>query len=258
MNISQFIGKKIMNFLGEVKEIIVLLIQIITFIPKIPQNRSLVIEQMEIVGSSSLPLVILIGTFTGAIAGIEATSLFEKFNLLQIAKPFIGASIATAVFTELTPVLLALVIAGRVGASMTAQLGTMNVTEQIDALDMMAIDKNRFLAMPRVIAAISMMPVLAVFSNIVALVGAFLLVYLKFNFPLDSFMTSIINFFSLKEIVICLTKAFIFGGLTSLIGVHVGFKTVGGAEGVGKSTVRAYTLSAAAILIFDAILGGIL
>ena len=251
------IGKKVNNFFREFIAIIKLTINVILYIPRIFKDRALVIEQMEIVGANSLPLVLLIGTFTGAIAALQASSLFDKFNLLQIAKPFFGASIATAVFTELTPVLLALVIAGRVGASMTAQLGTMNVTEQLDALDMMAIDKNRFLAMPRLFAAITMMPILAIFSNVVALIGAYILIYVKFDFPLETYLDSIQNFFSMQEIFICLAKSVVFGGITAIIGVYVGFRTLGGAEGVGKSTVRAYTISAATILIIDALFGTI-
>lgn len=219
------------------------------------QNKNLVIAQMKIIGSDSLPLLVLIGSFTGAIAALQATGLFIKFNLLALAKPFIGSSIATAVFTELTPVLTALVIAGRVGGSMAAEIGTMKVTEQIDALEMMAIDKVRYLAMPRVLAAICMMPVLGVFSNVVAIFGGYLLTMVQFDFSITMFFESIQRFFKLSEIITGLAKMLIFGGLTAVIGCHIGFKTSGGAEGVGQSTVRAYTLSAAMILIVDALFG---
>ena len=212
---------------------------------------------MAIVGADSLPLVLLIGSFTGAIAAIQATSLFTKFNILTLAQGFIGSSIATVVFTELTPVLTALVIAGRVGGAMAAQLGTMTVSEQIDALDMMAIDKNRYLSMPRVFAALVMMLILAVFSSVVALIGGFIITHIKYDFSFYSFFDSAVRYFKISEVIICLLKSFIFGGITALIGCHVGFRTTGGAEGVGNSTVRAYTISAATILIIDAIFGAI-
>lgn len=255
LNLFAIIGRSIMNFFREFGQISILSFRILRYFPRIRKDRKLVLEQMEIVGSDSLPLVVLIGSFTGAIAALQATNLFEKFNLVGIAKPFIGSSIATVVFTELTPVLTALVIAGRVGGSMAAQLGTMNVTEQIDALEMMAIDKNRFLGMPRAIAALTMMPILAVFSNVVALAGAYILTMLKFEFTFDVFFDSVLRFFAISEIMLGLTKSLVFGGVTALIGVHVGFSTSGGAEGVGNSTVRAFTLSAAAILILDALFG---
>jgi phospholipid/cholesterol/gamma-HCH transport system permease protein len=249
------LGRKVINFAGEFGKITILLANVFRYLPRIIKDRKIVIEQMSIIGADSLPLVILIGSFTGAIAALEATLLFAKFNLIGITRPFLGASIATAVFTELTPVLTALVIAGRVGGAIAAQIGTMKVSEQIDALEIMAIDKDRYLAMPRVISALVMMPILVVFSNVVALIGAFILTHVKFDFTSYEFFISIQQYFSMKEVVISLSKSMIFGGLTALIGCHVGFMTTGGAEGVGNSTVRAFTISAAVILIVDAIFG---
>jgi len=252
------LGRLIINFVREIGQITMLLINIIKYIPRIAKDRVLVLQQMSIVGSDSLPLVLLIGSFTGAIAALQATNLFDKFNLIGIATPFLGSSIATVVFTELSPVLTAIVIAGRVGGGMAAQLGTMKVTEQIDALEMMAIDRNRYLAMPRVIAALVMMPILAVFSNVVAILGGFILTAAKFNFSAFTFFDSIRVFFLASDVFIGLFKSLVFGGVTALIGVHVGFTTTGGAEGVGKSTVRAFTMSAATILILDALFGYLL
>ncbi|MER3330189.1 MAG: ABC transporter permease [Candidatus Kapaibacterium sp.] len=252
------IGRLIIGFVREIGQITLLMGKILKYVPRIGKDRSLVLEQMSIVGSDSLPLVVLIGSFTGAIAALQATNLFDKFNLIGIATPFLGSSIATVVFTELTPVLTAIVIAGRVGGAIAAQLGTMKVTEQIDALEMMAIDRNRYLAMPRVISALVMMPILAVFSNVVAILGGFILTAAKFDFTAFTFFDSIRVYFSTIDVLIGLFKSLVFGGVTALIGVHVGFTTTGGAEGVGKSTVRAFTMSAATILILDALFGYLL
>ena len=257
LKIFEIIGRKIINFVKEMGEITLLFINVFRYFPRVIKDRRLIIEQMGIVGSDSLPLVILIGSFTGAIAALQATSIFAKFNMLNMAKSFVGASIATAVLTELTPVLTALIIAGRVGGAMAAQIGTMKVSEQIDALDLMAIDKNRFLAMPRVLATFLMMPVLAVFSATVALLGAFIITEIKFGLSYQEFFGSIVTYFKMSEVVACMIKSFIFGGIAALISCHVGFRTEGGAEGVGKSTVRAFTISAATILIIDALFGGI-
>lgn len=252
------LGKLILGFIRELGQITILMINIIKYLPRMFKDRTLLLQQMSIVGSDSLPLVVLIGSFTGAIAALQATNLFDKFNLIGIATPFLGSSIATVVFTELTPVLTAIVIAGRVGGAMAAQLGTMKVTEQIDALEMMAIDKNRYLAMPRVMAALIMMPILAVFSNVVAILGGFILTAAKFDFSAFTFFDSIRVYFIAYDVFIGLFKSLVFGGVTALIGVHVGFTTTGGAEGVGKSTVRAFTMSAAVILILDALFGYLL
>lgn len=258
LNLLAAFGRKTMNFFAELGQIVMLFFAILKYLPNAFKDRKLLIEQMNIIGANSLPLVILIGSFTGAIAALQATLLFSKFNLISMAKPFMGASIATAVFTELTPVLTALVIAGRVGGAMAAQLGTMQVTEQIDALEMMAIDKRRYLAMPRMLAALLMMPMLATFSNAVAMLGAFILTAFKYDFSAFQFFSSVQQYFSLYEVWISIWKSFFFGGVTALIGCHVGFNTKGGAEGVGHSTVRAFTLSAALILILDALFGYIL
>ena len=249
------LGRLIIGFIREIGQITLLMGKILKYVPRIGKDRTLVLEQMSIVGSDSLPLVVLIGSFTGAIAALQATNLFDKFNLIGIATPFLGSSIATVVFTELTPVLTAIVIAGRVGGAMAAQLRTMKVTEQIDALEMMAIDRNRYLAMPRVISALVMMPILAVFSNVVAILGGFILTAAKFDFSAFTFFDSIRVYFIAFDVFIGLFKSLVFGGVTALIGVHVGFTTTGGAEGVGKSTVRAFTMSAATILILDALFG---
>lgn len=228
------------------------------FLPTIVRSRKLLIEQMSIIGVNALPLVILIGAFTGAIAALQATNLFVKFNLLELARPFIGGSISTVVFTELSPVLTALVIAGRIGGAIAAQIGTMKVSEQIDALEMMAIHPDRYLALPRVLAAMIMMPVLIVFANFVAIAGAYALMVLKFEISGNDFFHSIQRFFQVSEIFIGLIKALVFGGVTALIGCYVGFRTTGGAEGVGASAVRSFTLSSAAILVLDALFGYVL
>lgn len=257
-SIFAYFGDKVNSFLSEVGQMVKLMFSIISYFPRAFRDKHLVIAQMKLIGADSLPLVVLIGAFTGAIAALEATDLFTKFNLINLAKPYIGSSIASAVFTELTPVLTALVIAGRVGASMAAEIGTMKVTEQIDALEMMAIDKSRYLGMPRMIAALLMMPMLAVFSDLVAIVGGFVLTVVQFDFSFTMFFESVQRFFRVSELMTGLIKAFVFGGITSIIGCYVGFNTKGGAEGVGQSTVRAYTLSAAMILIMDAVIGYIL
>lgn len=229
--------------------------RIARFTPTVLTSRRLLLEQMSIIGVNALPLVLLIGAFTGAIAALQATNLFVKFNLIELARPFIGGSIATVVFTELSPVLTALVIAGRIGGAIAAQIGTMKVSEQIDALKMMAIDPVRYLAMPRVLAATAMMPILIIFAHVVAILGAFLLANLKFGISGSDFFGSIQNFFQISEVVIGLVKALCFGGATALIGCQVGFSTEGGAEGVGSAAVTSFTLSSATILIIDAVFG---
>ena len=250
-----YIGKKIIRVISQIGSFFLTAFKIFSYFPSAFKNRKLIIEQMSIIGADSLPLVLLIGSFTGAIAAIQATALFDKFGLMDLAKPFLGASIATAVFQELTPVLTALVIAGRVGGSMAAQIGTMVVTEQVDALELMAIDKHRFLGMPRVLASLLMMPLLAIFSSVIALLGACVMVMAKFDITSAFYFDSIRSFFQFSEFAVCLGKSALFGSTTAIVGVYIGFSTENGAEGVGHSTVRAFTISASLILILDAVWG---
>lgn len=252
------VGRGVMGFFAELGRIVMLFASVVRFIPTAVRSRQLVIDQMWQIGVQSLTLVTLVGAFTGAIAALQATNLFAKFNLMALARPFIGGSISTVVFTELSPVLTALVIAGRMGGSIAAQIGTMQVSEQIDALEMMAIHPSRYLAMPRVLAAMAMMPVLIVYANLVAIFGAYMLMILKFAFSSDDFFGSIRNHFSVYDIVVGIVKSLTFGGTTALIGCYVGFRTTGGAEGVGAAAVRSFTIASAAILVLDALFGYVL
>ena len=207
------------NIISQIGNFINCSIAIISCSRLLFKNRRLVIEQMALIGVDSLPLVLFIGAFTGAIAAIQATTLFDKFNLMEIAKPFLGGSISTAVLQELTPVLTALIIAGRIGGSMAAEIGTMVVTEQVDALEVMAIDKHRFLGMPRILATLVMMPILAVFSSVVAILGAFVMVMVKFDISSQYYFISIVNYFNINELLVCLGKTALFGVMTALVSV---------------------------------------
>lgn len=249
------VGTRVISFVREVGASIQIVIAAFRYLPRSWQDRHLIFKQMLLIGNDSLPLVLLIGGFTGAIAALQATNLFDKFNLLGVARPYLGGSIATVVFTELAPVLTALVIAGRIGGAMTAELGTMAVSEQLDALEIMAVDKYRFLALPRIFAALVMIPLLTVFSNVVALLGAMALLVIKFQFSEVVFWTSIQRYFLTSEVVLGLFKSALFGGVTAVVACRIGFRTTGGAEGVGISTVQAFTIIASAILVLDALIG---
>jgi phospholipid/cholesterol/gamma-HCH transport system permease protein len=145
-----------MNVFQEIGQVAQLIGRIIRYFPTIPKNRKLVFYQMEQIGVNSLPLVLIIAVFTGAVSAWQAA-----YQLKGIAPmSFLGGAVARAIITELGPVLTGIVIAGRVGASIAAELGTMKVTEQIDALEIMAISPIRYLAMPRFIAAVFMLPLM--------------------------------------------------------------------------------------------------
>jgi phospholipid/cholesterol/gamma-HCH transport system permease protein len=248
------LGRRTRRFFGEIGESARLLAGVAKYAGSIPSDRRLILAQMEHIGTDSLPLVVVIGFFTGMVSAWQAAYQFKGLMPLS----FLGAAVSRAIFIELGPVLTAIVIAGRVGASIAAELGTMKVTEQIDALESLAISPIRYLALPRILAALLMMPILVVFANTIAIAGSFLVSNFFLGISSKIFFDSVQHYFHLMDIIGGLIKAFFFGGITALIGVHVGFHASGGAEGVGNATIRAFVLSSAMILIMDYILWTVL
>lgn len=244
------IGRYTSNFLQEVGQISNLFFSILRFTPKIFKNRKLLLFQMEHIGVNSLPLVIVIAVFTGAVAAWQAA--YQLKGVAPIS--FLGTATSKAIITELGPVLTAIIIAGRVGASIAAELGSMRVTEQIDALETMGISPIRYLAMPRFYASILMMPILVVFANVIAVGGAYVISNYFLDVSYAVFFDSVKRHFLISDFIFGMIKGLIFGAMTSLLGCHIGFRTSGGAEGVGLSTIRSFVLSAAMILILDYVL----
>jgi phospholipid/cholesterol/gamma-HCH transport system permease protein len=242
--------EKLIKIFSEVGEISFLILGIIKNLPRVFKDRKLILEQMEHVGVNSIPLVIIIGFFTGAVSSWQASYQFKGF----ISLAYLGSAVSKAIFIELGPVLTAIVLAGRVGASMSAELGTMKVTEQIDALESLAINPIRYLVMPRVLACIAMLPFLTIIANFIAIIGAFGVAYFFQDVTFQVFFRSAKRVFELKDIFGGVLKGIFFGASTSILGCHVGLKTEGGAEGVGNSTIRAFVLAAAMTLVLDYIL----
>lgn len=249
-NFLQKLGKKALDFFGELGQVSILFWGIIKSLGAVRKSRHIIFYQMEHIGVNSLPLVMIIAVFTGAVAAWQAAYQLQGIAPLS----FLGAATSRAIVTELAPVLTGIVIAGRVGASIAAEIGTMKVTEQIDALETMAINPVRYLAMPRFLAAIIMMPVLVTFANVIAVMGAFVVSNYFLDISFAVFFTSVKRFFIIPDLFAGLVKTICFGGVTALLGCHIGFRTVGGAEGVGLSTIRSFVLSAALILILDYLL----
>ncbi len=216
-------------------------------IPLIVKNPHLTSEQMLFMGVNSLPLVIFTSVFTGAVSAVQAAYQFQNF----IPMRYLGTAVGKAVIIELGPVLTALVVAGRVGASIAAELGTMKVTEQIDALETMALDPVRYLVVPRFMAGIIMLPVLTIVADLVAILGGLVVAVNFLNLSSYTFLNGVKLFFDLQDLFAGLIKSVSFGGIIAIIGCFQGFRTTGGAEGVGISTTRAVVLSSILILLTD-------
>ncbi len=244
------LGKLTIDLFEELGEVFILLFGILKSVTYIKKNRKQLLFQMEHIGVNSLPLVVVIAEFTGAVAAWQAAYQLKGIAPLS----FLGTATSRAIITELGPVLTAIVIAGRVGASIAAELGSMKVTEQIDALETMGISKVRYLAMPRFFATVLMMPVLVVIANVIAVFGAFLISNYFLDVSFAVFFNSVRRFFEFGDFIFGIIKGVVFGGVTSLLGCHIGFSTEGGAEGVGNATIRSFVLTSALILILDYIL----
>ncbi|MGD9899315.1 MAG: MlaE family ABC transporter permease [Calditrichaceae bacterium] len=248
------LGRRTILFLQQTGAVFILVFKTAGYFSRLWSNRRLVLDQMLEIGVNSIPLVIFVGIFAGAVASVQTAYQLKGY----ISYNYLGAATSVAIFIELGPVLTALVIAGRVGASIAAEIGTMKVTEQIDALEALAIDPIRYLAMPRIFSGFIMIPILTIIADFVGVMGAYAVAYINLDLPPEIFFGSVKEFFSILNVMSGLIKAFFFGGITAIIGCYVGFNTSGGAEGVGKATIRAFVLSSALILLNDYILSVIL
>lgn len=235
----------------------VLLYQMVENTRYVYRDRRLIVDQMQKVGVLSLPLVSVISVFTGAVSSWQAA--YQLRGVMGgLPMDFLGAGVSAAILIELSPVLAGIVVAGRVGASIAAELGTMQVTEQIDALETLAIDPVRYLAAPRFVAGWTMLPILVIYADFIAHAGAYVVASFFLGIPSATFFNSVQNNFSLQNLFSGLIKALFFGGGTALVGCSIGFRTTGGAEGVGKATIKAFVFSSAFILIADYLLAMIL
>ena len=248
--VVQKVGSKTLDFLQEFGQFVQLFVEILKSIPHLFKNRRNFFYQLEHIGVNSIPLVLIIAVFTGGVAAWQAA--YQLKGLAPLS--FLGAATSRSIITELGPVLTAIVIAGRVGASIAAEIGSMKVTEQIDALETMGINPVAFLATPRVLASILMLPVLVILADIVSIAGAFFISNYFLGVSFNVFFLSVKRYFIFSDFGFGLIKGMMFGGVTALSGCHIGFKTEGGAEGVGSSTIRAFVLSSALILILDYLL----
>lgn len=244
------IGKKFIQFFTEIGEYSLLMVEVVKNLPRVLRDRKLILEQMLHVGVNSLALVTIIGVFTGAVACWQAAYQIKGL----ISYSYLGSATSKAIIIELGPVLAAIVLAGRVGASMAAELGTMKVTEQIDALESMAISPVRYLAMPRIVATTCMLPILVIYASSIAILGSYTVATVFLNVPSEIFMSAFKKSFEVKDVYAGAIKAVFFGVAISSIGCFIGFQTSGGAEGVGLSTIKAFVIAAASILILDYVL----
>jgi phospholipid/cholesterol/gamma-HCH transport system permease protein len=218
-----------------------------------PVRRKGMFYQMVFTGLQSVLIVFFVTVFTGVVLAMQTAYQLEKMGAVLYVAPLVAVSLCR----ELSPVLTALVTAGRVGSAIAAELGTMKVSEQIEALDIMAINPVRFLAAPRFLALFFMLPCLTVLGNLSGILGGFFVGTASLNINPDLYMQTTFKYLELKDIYTGLVKSFFFAIIIALIGCYQGLNTKGGAEGVGKATTKSVVLSFILIILADCILTSI-
>ena len=237
----------IKKFLFELQEITNLIISAFLGLFKSPRYFKETIAQMDSVGVGSLPIVILTGFFTGGVLILQTFPTFQYYSIQDQA----GKSVATSLIRELGPVLSALMVSGRIGSAIAAELGSMVVSQQIDAMRALGTDPNRKLVAPRILALVLMLPLLTVAADIFGILGGGIVATGIFNYDYNAYMTSVRFGITTEDIVGGVIKPLFFGLIIGSISCYKGLSTTGGTVGVGRSTTNAVVLSSIVVIIFD-------
>ena len=202
------------------------------------------------IGYFSLPVVALTAVFTGMVLALQSYTGFSRFS----AQSAVANLVVLSMTRELGPVLAGLMVAGRVGAAMAAELGTMRVTDQIDALTTLSTNPMKYLVAPRLLAGTIALPLLVLIADILGVMGGFIVSTIKLGFNQNSYLTNSINFVQTEDVISGLSKAGVFGFLIALMGCYQGYNSKGGAQGVGAATTAAVVSASILILAFDYVL----
>jgi phospholipid/cholesterol/gamma-HCH transport system permease protein len=229
----------------EVGRFFVLLGRVLAWTPRRPFDGDQLLRQMASVGVRSLPVVLLTAMFTGMVLALQTFSVLARFN----AEGFVASIVSLSMVRELSCVIGGLIIAGRCGSAMGAELGTMRVTEQIDALEALATDPVHYLVVPRVWATTICMPLLVLLGDAIGILGGYLIAVVLMGANSVAYMHKTFQYMEYDDLFSGLVKAAVFGLLIAVIGCQKGFFAKGGAEGVGRATTQAVVAASIAILI---------
>ena len=246
MNPLALIGRLVLSLFETIGEITLFALRTIFQGLSGPYYPRAIVRQMIDIGYYSLPVVGLTAIFTGMVLALQSHTGFSRFE----AESAVATIVVLSMTRELGPVLAGLMVAGRVGASMAAELGTMRVTEQIDALTTLSTNPFKYLIWPRVLAGFLMLPLLVLVADIIGVLGGFLVGVYKLGFGPIDYMNRTFDFLETGDVVSGLIKAAVFGFLVALMGCFHGYKSRGGAQGVGAATTMAVV--SASILILTA------
>ena len=250
MKIFQAIGRMTLDALAATGRGFQVFCSIVCNLHLVWKRRVEVVEQMHVLVIGSLPLVITTAAFTGAITAVQTGYQMKAY----VPMIFLGTVVTKSVILEMGPVLAALVVGSRVSANYAAELGTMKVTEQLDAMEIMAIDPVQYLGLPRFVAAVLMMPVITVIADLIAIGGGMVVSIITLDVTVQTFTEGMRLFWEIGDVVTGVGKTFFFGGIIAMSGIYHGFNTQGGAEGVGQATMQAVVGTCLSVLVADYIL----
>lgn len=239
------LGGKIIGFIRELGKMSILFYRVITLIFRKPYRTKEIFEQMEFIGVKSTYIILLTGCFAGMAFALQTHYAFSMFG----AEGLIGMTVVLALTRELAPVFTGLMVTARAGSSIAAELGTMKVTEQIDALYTMAVNPIKYLVVPRVVAGVIMVPLLYILFSFLGCLGSYLVAVVQLGVNRGDFVSNIEEFVDFADIYNGLIKAAFFGLIITLISCYKGFYAEGGAKGVGNATIQTVVISSVTILI---------
>jgi phospholipid/cholesterol/gamma-HCH transport system permease protein len=217
----------------------------LTFIP--PYKKERIIEQARKAGYDSFPIVSLVAVFIGFIFALQTAYFMQRIG----SEIYIASLVALSVVRELGPVITALVVAGRVGASITAELGSMQVTEQIDALETLATNPIKYLVVPRFVALTIVLPLLTIYADAIGILGSYLICVYRLGISSSMYLHVTFESLLYKDLLTGLFKTIFFGMIIALVSCYEGFNVEGGAEGVGKATTRSVVITFIMIIVAD-------
>lgn len=248
------IGEWVLRFLGQIGEVTLLAGKTVSWTFRRPFRLTLFLEQCEFCGVGSLFIVLLTGLFAGLVFALQSSFAFAKFN----AEPLVGATVVISLCRELAPVLTGLMVTGRAGSAIATELGTMRVTEQIDALESLAVSPIQYLVVPRVLALIVVLPMLTMLFNYVGFTGAYVVSVYQAGINEGTFMGRILQHVDVTDLVGGLIKSSAFGAVIGLVACYRGMNAKGGSRGVGIAATHTVVTCSVSILILDYFLTTIL
>ncbi len=250
----QYLGRLGLGFVSQAGGMALLFLTTLAYTVKPPYRVRLFFKQMEFVGVNSLLVVVLTALFSGMVIAFQSYRALSKFG----GESLLGGLVALSLVRELGPVLTSLMVTARAGSAMAAELGTMRVTEQIDALEVMAVNPVHYLVVPRFWAAVLMVPLLTVIADLVGIAGGYLVGVMLLKVDAGIFIKKMQEMVEWMDIASGIYKALVFGGLLAIIGCYKGYNASGGAEGVGRATTEAVVIASVSILVGDYIMTSLL